>query len=111
LILLPGNKLHLLRQKTGNNPYWVINNNTSENNVERIYGNAILTYKPLPWLTISNNFGTDLYNEFRKLVVRPGTAGALQGNFFQANIFNRITNNDFIVTADKKVSTDLGLRV
>jgi TonB-linked SusC/RagA family outer membrane protein len=106
-----GQQITLTPNKTGNNPYWVINNNTSEGNVERIYGNAILSYKPLPWLTISNNFGTDLYNEFRKLVIRPGTAGALQGSFFQANIFNRIINNDFIVTADKKVSTDLGLRV
>jgi TonB-linked SusC/RagA family outer membrane protein len=106
-----GQQITLTPAKTGNNPYWVINNNTSEGNVERIYGNAILSYKPLPWLTISNNFGTDLYNEFRKLVVRPGTAGALQGNFFQANIFNRVINNDFMVTADKKVTNDLGLRV
>ena len=106
-----GQQITLTPARTGNNPYWVINNNTSEANVERIYGNAVLSYKPLPWLTISDNFGTDLYNEFRKLVVRPGTAGALQGNFFQANIFNRVINNDFMVTADKKVTNDLGLRV
>ncbi|HZH36914.1 MAG TPA: hypothetical protein VEX65_06555, partial [Flavisolibacter sp.] len=67
-------------------------------------------YKPLPWLTISNNFGSDVYNEFRKLVTRPGTAGQLQGNFFQANIYNRIINNDFIVTADKRVTNDLAIR-
>ncbi|HSU49464.1 MAG TPA: TonB-dependent receptor plug domain-containing protein, partial [Segetibacter sp.] len=93
-----GQQITLTPNKTGNNPYWVINNNTSESNVERIYGNVVLSYKPFSWLTISDNFGSDLYNEFRKLVVRPGTAGALQGNFFQANIFNRVINNDFIVT-------------
>lgn len=106
-----GQQITLTPAKTGNNPYWVIYNNTSENNVERIYGNVVVNYKPLRWLTITNNLGTDLYSEFRKLVTRPGTAGALQGNFFQANLFNRTINNDFIVTADRKISNDLGLKV
>lgn len=106
-----GQQIPLVPNKTGNNPYWVIYNNKTENNVDRIYGNAVLSYKPFSWLTITDNFGTDLYNEFRKLVVRPGTAGALQGNFFQANIFNRTLNNDLIATAEKKVNDDLGLKV
>lgn len=106
-----GAQITLTPSKTGNNPYWVINNNTSENNVERVYGNVILNYKPLKWLTISNNFGTDMYNEFRKLIVRPGTAGFLTGNFFQANIFNRTINNDLIVSADRNVTKDLGIKV
>lgn len=105
-----GEQITLTPTRTGNNPYWVIYNNTSENNVERIYGNVVLSYKPIPWLTISDNFGSDVYNEFRKLVTRPGTAGQLQGNFFQANLFNRILNNDFIVTADKRVTNDWGIR-
>ncbi len=106
-----GEQITLTPAKTSNNPFWVLNYNTSENSVERIYGNVVLSYKPLSWLTISNNFGSDVYNEFRKLVTRPGTAGQLQGNFFQANIYNRILNNDFIVTADKRITNDLGLRV
>jgi TonB-linked SusC/RagA family outer membrane protein len=108
---ITGKQIPLTPTFTGNNPYWVINYNTSENNVERIYGNIVLSYKPLNWLTISNNFGSDMYAEFRKLVTRPGTAGQLQGNFFQANIYNRILNNDFIVTADKRITNDLGIRV
>lgn len=106
-----GQQITLTPNRTGNNPYWVIYNNTSESDVERIYGNLVLSYKPLPWLTISNNFGSDVYSEFRKLVTRPGTSGQLQGNFFQANLYNRILNNDFIVTADKKLTNDLGIRV
>lgn len=105
-----GQQITLTPSRTGNNPYWVIYNNTSEGNVERIYGNVILSYKPLSWLTISDNFGSDVYNEFRKLVTRPGTAGALQGNFFQANLYNRILNNDLIATADKRLTSDLNLR-
>lgn len=108
---ITGAQINLTPSKTGNNPYWVINNNTSENNVERIYGNVVINYKPFSWLTLSDNFGTDLYNEFRKLVVRPGTAGALQGNFFQANIFNRTINNDFIASAESNITKDLAFKV
>ena len=84
--------------RTGNNPYWIVNNNKFSNTVDRVYGNAIVTYSPVKWLTISDNIGTDFYNEFRKGVTRPGTIGALTGNFFTANIYNRIINNDLIAT-------------
>lgn len=107
---ITGQQITLTPARTGNNPYWVINNNTNENNVERLYGNLILNFKPLDWLTISNNFGTDVYSEFRKLLIRPGTSGFLTGNFFQANIFNRTINNDFIITADRKLNENFGLK-
>jgi len=107
---ITGAQITLTPARTGNNPYWVIYNNTSMNDVERIYGNMMLTLKPASWLTLSDNFGTDLYNEFRKLVVRPGTAGALTGNFFQANLYNRTINNDFIISAEHKLTSDLGLK-
>lgn len=97
--------------RTGNNPYWVINNNKFSNTVDRIYGNAIVTYSPTKWLTISDNIGTDFYNEFRRGVTRPGTIGALTGNFFTANLYNRIINNDLIATVNKQLTDDIGLKV
>lgn len=97
--------------RTGNNPYWIINNNKFSNTVDRIYGNAVITYNPVKWLTISDNIGTDFYNEFRKGVTRPGTIGALTGNFFTANLYNRIINNDLIVTANTKLTKDIELKV
>ncbi|MEI9808059.1 MAG: SusC/RagA family TonB-linked outer membrane protein [Bacteroidota bacterium] len=97
--------------RAGNNPYWVVNNNKFSNTVDRVYGNAIITYSPVKWLTISDNIGTDFYYEFRKGVTRPGTIGALTGNFFTANIFNQIINNDLIVTASKQITQDLDLKV
>jgi TonB-linked SusC/RagA family outer membrane protein len=97
--------------RNGNNPYWIINNNTSTNVVDRVFGNGILTYKPVSWLTISDNIGTDFYNENRFLPTRNGTVGALTGSFINANLYNRVMNNDFIVTFDKKLNSDLGLKV
>jgi len=99
----------LTPSRTGNNPYWVMEYNTNENNVDRFYGNAVLNYKPLKWLSVSNNFGTDLYNEYRILRVRPGTIGALTGSFFTADIYNRTINDDLIARATHKISNDLEL--
>jgi len=97
--------------RTGNNPYWVVNNNKFSNKVDRIYGNAILTYSPVKWLKISDNIGTDFYNEYRRGVTRPGTIGSLTGNFFTANLYNQIINNDLIATINRQLTNDLALTV
>ncbi|MEJ2883860.1 SusC/RagA family TonB-linked outer membrane protein [Pedobacter sp. GR22-6] len=104
-------QIALTPTRTGNNPYWVVNNNNFSNVVDRVYGNAIVTYKPLNWLTISNNLGTDFYNEFRRGVTRQGTIGSLTGDFYAANIYNRIINNDLLLTVDQKLTEDLSLKV
>lgn len=106
-----GQQITLTPGRTGNNPYWVINNNKYSNTVDRIYGNAIITYSPVKWLTISDNVGTDYYYEFRRGVTRPGTIGALTGNFFTANLYNQIINNDLIITFNKQITNDFGLKV
>ncbi|MEQ7798354.1 SusC/RagA family TonB-linked outer membrane protein [Pedobacter sp. ASV1-7] len=104
-------QIALTPTRTGNNPFWVVNNNNFSNVVDRFFGNAIVSYKPIEWLTISNNLGTDFYNEYRRGVTRQGTIGSLTGDFYTANIYNRIINNDLIVTAEKKIVEDLSLKV
>ncbi|POY35630.1 SusC/RagA family TonB-linked outer membrane protein [Solitalea longa] len=106
-----GQQITLTPARNGNNPFWVIDNNNFSNDLNRFYGNAILSYKILNWLTVANNLGLDYYNEFRQGNTRNGTIGALTGNFFTANIFNRSFNNDFIATADTKITNDLSLKV
>jgi TonB-linked SusC/RagA family outer membrane protein len=97
--------------KTGNNPYWVVQNNLSGNTVDRVFGNGVITFSPLKWLTISDNIGTDFYYEYRKAVTRPGTVGALTGNFFTANLYNQIINNDLLLTVTRQLTKDIGLKV
>jgi TonB-linked SusC/RagA family outer membrane protein len=104
-------QITLTPSRTGNNPFWVVNNNNFSNVVDRVYGNGIVTYKPVSWLTISDNIGTDFYNEYRKGVTRQGTIGSLTGDFFSANIYNRIINNDLIATSEHKLTSDLSLKV
>nr|WP_121269927.1 SusC/RagA family TonB-linked outer membrane protein [Pedobacter schmidteae] len=104
-------QIALTSTRTGNNPFWVVNNNNFSNVVDRFFGNGIVTYKPLEWLTISDNLGTDFYNEYRRGVTRQGTIGSLTGDFYAANIYNRIINNDLIITAEHKLTEDLHLKV
>jgi len=106
-----GAQIPISAAKNGNNPYWITNNNPYSNVVNRVYGNAILSYKPTPWLTFSDNLGTDFYNEFREGITRIGTIGALTGSFITANLYNRVINNDFLITTDNKITKDLGLKV
>ncbi|SFC47925.1 TonB-linked outer membrane protein, SusC/RagA family [Parapedobacter composti] len=108
---ITGEQITLTPSRNGNNPYWIVNNNNFGNIVDRVYGNGIVTYKPLEWLTISNNFGTDFYYEKRLGTTRNGTIGDLTGSFFQGNIQNRVINNDFIITAETRLNDDLGLKV
>ena len=108
---ITGQQITLTPGRTGNNPYWVVNNNKFSNIVDRVFGNMILSYSPVKWLTISDNFGTDYYNDYRKGVNRNGTIGALTGNFFTANLYNQIINNDLILTYTHQINNDLGLKV
>lgn len=104
-------QITLTPARNGNNPYWIANKNNFANVVDRVYGNGIITYKPLDWLTISDNLGTDFYNEYRRGTTSQGTIGSLTGDFYTANIYNRIINNDFLITADHKITSDLSLKV
>lgn len=101
----------LTPSRTGNNPYWIINNNGYSGDMERTYGNVVLNYKPIDWITVSNNLGLDVYNEFRKGVTRNGTIGQLTGAFTEATLYSRTLNNDFTITALKPIAKDLTLKV
>ena len=108
-VLLPvpdpttGPQRFLTTDKTGNNPFWILQNNQNNNTVDRLIATATLSYKPTSWLTIADNLGTDFYTENRFSTVRKGTAGFLQGQFTTSDFFNRRTNNDFTIAAETKV--------
>ena len=55
-----GKQISLDPEGKSNNPYWIINKNKFTNQLDRLIGNIVLTYKPIEGLTISNNAGTDI---------------------------------------------------
>ena len=83
-----------------NNPYYVLNRQTYANDKDRIIGNVQLIYKPLDWLTILGRTGTD-YGIDRRTTKRARGVGLPNGEFFEDNVFNRESNTDFLVTADR----------
>ncbi len=96
-----GEQITLSPNRNGNNPYWVMNYNRNSNSVDRFIGTYVLTYKPTDWISISNNFGSDIYAEKRTLLVRKGTAGFLNGKFTKFDLLNKQINNDLIATFDR----------
>ena len=109
-ILLPvpdpvtGPQRFLTTDKTGNNPFWIIQNNKNNNDVDRLIATTTVSYKPTSWLTINDNLGADFYTENRFTTVRKGTAGFLQGQFTTTDIFSRRINNDITIAAETKLN-------
>lgn len=56
-----------------NNPYWVLYEIVQHQEMNRVYGNIKLDYKPTDWSTISYNFGTDYSTDFRFDLLPIGT--------------------------------------
>lgn len=103
-------KQRTLGPGAGNNPFWIINNNGVQNNVDHVYGNVTLSYALFSWLTLSNNAGIDFYNEFRRGVTRVGTFGDLSGSFLEDNLYNRNINNDLLLTSGQTLAPGLSAK-
>lgn len=105
-----GKQITLDPEGKSNNPYWIINKNKFTTNLDRLIGNVILTYKPIEGLTISNNAGTDVFNENRRSLYAKGTIGELNGKFKTWDLYDQIINNDLLITYEKDVN-DFGFKV
>lgn len=92
-----------------NNPFWLAENNGRYSTTNRYIINQGLTYKILPWLTITNRFGLDAYHDLQEDHVNIGTRGTPNGRMFSADITNSQINNDFIISANKEITPDLVL--
>jgi len=103
---ITGEQVFLSTDKTGNNPFWIVNYNKNNNRVDRFVANDVLTIKPFTWLTISNNLGFDIYNEYRQSNSRKGTAGFNNGEFNNVDIYSKNINNDLLITADYSIGDD-----
>jgi len=99
------------------NPYYILQNFTNDDAINRITGNVNLEYKPVSWLTIQDRIGTDTYSERRRqltpkfsfspidLTTNQGTHVSNGG--YQIDQFN-VTEivNDLMATASHTFSED-----
>ncbi|MBL0104367.1 MAG: SusC/RagA family TonB-linked outer membrane protein [Bacteroidetes bacterium] len=66
------------------NPWFVLNENSYNNNVDHIIGNVQLAYHPLSWLNVDYRIGTDYYSDDREEIhaiakVNPASTRAADG--------------------------------
>lgn len=98
---ITGNQNFLTPTRNGNNPFWVMNYNRNSNSVDRFIGTYVLNYKPVDWITVTNNFGLDVTTEKRSLLVRKGTAGFMQGKFTNYDGLSKQINDDLMATIEQ----------
>jgi TonB-linked SusC/RagA family outer membrane protein len=91
----------------GHNPYWTKNRTLSEDERNRVIGFASLTYKLFPGINVMLRSGMDRYRDDVELKWYNDTYTiAASGNYQLAGRDVLETNNDFLFTLDKKISSD-----
>ncbi|MGM9510229.1 SusC/RagA family TonB-linked outer membrane protein [Larkinella sp. GY13] len=94
-----------------NNPYWLLENNLLKDKVNRFFGNAQISYDPVPWLNLMYRIGTDMYSDLRTQRFAQGTIATVGGRFVEDNTNFQSLLSDFIVTANRDLSPNLNLKV
>ncbi|NSL90328.1 SusC/RagA family TonB-linked outer membrane protein [Chitinophaga sp. Mgbs1] len=84
------------------NPYWTVNMNPYNDNVQRFFGTVGATYKPFEWLSITERFGGDYSLDNRKQIYSKGSGGNPAGQYFEDQLSTLAINNDLFATFTKK---------
>ncbi|GAB3491810.1 SusC/RagA family TonB-linked outer membrane protein [Spirosoma knui] len=92
------------------NPYWSVKNSPTLSKVDRYYGNVVLGVDPLPWLNVQNTIGFNAYTDRRTVVNGKGGDYFPNGNITNDNIYRRELDNTLLVTINKPISDNLGLK-
>ncbi len=107
-----GSRRRLLQSDLANdidNPYFTLNKNKVEDDVNRFIGNVRIVYDPTDWLNITYVAGGDFTQESNRSVRAPGNSlisnGIAQepGSISQSQNFNRILNSQLLVTFRKEL--------
>jgi len=91
------------------NPYWSVNRNRNEERLNRLIGFAEANWQPFRWMTVLNRTGVDTYSEQRKSYWdrQSNEFTDLGGAIFDENFNQRNITNDFIVTINQEIASDL----
>ena len=92
------------------NPRWLAQEGPYDSEVNRVYGYVSADYKLNDWLNISYKLGNNTYTDRRTQIIPRGsffTTGSIINNDIT---FSELSSN-LIITASKKLTNDLKLRV
>jgi TonB-linked SusC/RagA family outer membrane protein len=89
------------------NPFWTVNKNPFNDNVDRVMGNVQLNYVASEWAEVMYRLGGDFYSDRREGAYAIGSANVPAGQIIYHELYNRDINSDIIVTFSKKFNDDL----
>ncbi|MGB3618720.1 MAG: TonB-dependent receptor plug domain-containing protein, partial [Catalinimonas sp.] len=92
-----------------NNPFWVLNKNTTTQDRDRLNGFFSINYAPMEGLKFTARAGTDFYSDMRAGRRAFHTLGDVDGFYFEDKYFVTETNVDLIGQYDKQLTQDFSL--
>lgn len=92
-----------------NNPYYIVDNNPFNNEVDRLYGTAMLEYDVTDKFKMLARASTDFFTEERRNITSVGTLLLEGGQFEDRSIYRRENNLDIIGTYDFKLEGDFSI--
>jgi TonB-linked SusC/RagA family outer membrane protein len=103
-----------------NNPYWLAFENVNSDERDRFIGSGSVNYQFTDWLSVTGRAGTDWYRDWRKrtysagsiaLTAEPERLSFGQGGFFEDLIYNQQTQAQFLVSANRDLTSAVALSV
>ncbi|MEI6050181.1 MAG: SusC/RagA family TonB-linked outer membrane protein [Bacteroidota bacterium] len=100
------------RQRNGyqgqgyDNPFWSVNMNRFNDDVNRLIGSITLNYLVNKWLTVTYRAGTDCYSDRRKQYFALNSRTAPAGRIYEEQYFMKEFNSDLLLNIHQKISQD-----
>ncbi len=91
------------------NPYWIANNISYKDKVNRTIGNVHFNYKPLDWLSFSYRFGGDVYSKQVKEYFTKNSRAHTDGYRNKYNEINQEINSDLMMIINRDINEDLNI--
>ncbi|HDZ40695.1 MAG TPA: SusC/RagA family TonB-linked outer membrane protein [Bacteroidetes bacterium] len=93
-----------------NNPYWIQYKNLNPMKENRVIGKASVNYQFTDWLSLMGRIGTDASNQQVELKRAYYGINDKEGRYQVTNYTRQEINADFLLSANKKINSDLTLR-
>ena len=90
------------------NPFWVVNNDPTHSDLDRVFGYGQADFTAAPWLSFTYRVGGDVYTQNDKTVYDLNSNANPAGAIYLINYTNRQFNSDIIANLHKNFSDDFG---
>ncbi len=88
------------------NPYWTVNKNQYNDNVDRLIGNINLNWRANDWLSFTYRLGVDKWYKDVKYFFEKGSNQYADGYLTSTNSTNNEINSDLLMTIQRNLGAD-----